>query len=256
MKTPPCILVFYVVNDNLEHQLEDIYNYWFTQFDFAQTNGQPYKSTGGSLVWNEQIKRIIPANWDVKPLGEICSFRNGINYDKNIEGDKTYRIVNVRNISSSAIVLDENDLDEIRLPQRQGDKYCVSSESIIVARSGIPGAPRVLHKPNDNTIFCGFIICCTPCDKMLQYYLAFYLKQLEGSSATQTGGSILQNVSQDTLSSLLIPVPPKELLNEFNEMVSRAFDIIHNNMNENTWLQDMRDWLLPMLMNGQVSVGD
>ena len=91
---------------------------------------------------------------------------------------------------------------------------------------------------------------------MLQYYLAFYLKQLEGSSATQTGGSILQNVSQDTLSSLLIPVPPKELLNEFNEMVSRAFDIIHNNMNENTRLQDMRDWLLPMLMNGQVSVGD
>jgi len=244
------------VNDNLEHQLEDIYNYWFTQFDFAQTNGQPYKSTGGSLVWNEQIKRKIPANWDVKPLGEICSFRNGINYDKNIEGDKTYRIVNVRNISSSAIVLDENDLDEIRLPQRQGDKYCVSSKSIIVARSGIPGAPRVLHKPNDNTIFCGFIICCTPCDKMLQYYLTFYLKQLEGSSATQTGGSILQNVSQDTLSSLLVPVPPKELLNEFNEMVSRAFDIIHNNMNENTRLHDMRDWLLPMLINGQVSVGD
>jgi len=244
------------INDNLEHQLEDIYNYWFTQFDFAQTNGQPYKSTGGSLVWNEQIKRKIPANWDVKPLGEICSFRNGINYDKNIEGDKTYRIVNVRNISSSAIVLDENDLDEIRLPQRQGDKYCVSSKSIIVARSGIPGAPRVLHKPNDNTIFCGFIICCTPCDKMLQYYLTFYLKQLEGSSATQTGGSILQNVSQDTLSSLLVPVPPKELLNEFNEMVSRAFDIIHNNMNENTRLHDMRDWLLPMLINGQVSVGD
>lgn len=254
LKIDEKILINNKINDNLEHQLEDIYNYWFTQYDFAQTNGQPYKSTGGFMVWNEQIKRNIPANWEVKLLGEICSFRNGVNYDKNIEGDKTYRIVNVRNISSSTIVLGENDLDKIRLPQKQGDKYCVSNESIIVARSGIPGAPRVLHKPNDNTIFCGFIICCTPCNKILQYYLTFYLKQLEGSSATQTGGSILQNVSQDTLSSLLVPIPPEGLLNKFNEIVLRAFDIIHNNMNENARLHDMRDWLLPMLMNGQVSV--
>ena len=91
---------------------------------------------------------------------------------------------------------------------------------------------------------------------MQQYYLTFYLKQLEGSSATQTGGSILQNVSQDTLSSLLVPIPPEEVLNKFNEIVSRAFDIIHNNMKENARFQDMRDWLLPMLMNGQTSVED
>lgn len=244
------------INDNLEHQLKDIYNYWFTQFDFAQTNGQPYKSTGGSMVWNEQMNRKIPTGWTVKPLGDICSFRNGINYDKNVEGDKTYRIINVRNISSSTIVLSENDLDEICLPQKQAGKYCVSDDCIIVARSGIPGAPRVLHKPNNNTIFCGFIICCTPCDKLMQYYLTFYLKQLEGSSATQTGGSILQNVSQDTLGGLLVPVPPEWILKEFNKIVLRTFEIIHNNMDENTQLRNMRDWLLPLLMNGQATISN
>ena len=244
------------VNDNLEHQLEDIYSYWFTQFDFPDITGQPYKAAGRAMLWNEKLKREIPSGWDVKSLGELCSFRNGINYDKSVAGNKTYRIINVRNISSSSIVLDEKDLDEICLPQKQGDKYCVANDSIIVARSGIPGATRILHKPSDNTIFCGFIICCTPVDKALQYYLTFYLKQLEGSSATQTGGSILQNVSQDTLSSLLVPVPPLPLITKFNEVALQTIELIHANTNEINELRNLRNWLLPMLMNGQATVSD
>ena len=242
------------INDNLEHQLEDIYSYWFTQFDFPNTTGQPYKAAGGAMLWNEKLKREIPSGWDVKSLGALCSFRNGINYDKSVAGDKTYRIINVRNISSSSIVLDEKDLDEICLPQKQGDKYCVANDSVIIARSGIPGATRILHKPSDNTIFCGFIICCTPVDKALQYYLTFYLKQLEGSSATQTGGSILQNVSQDTLSSLLVPVPPLPLITRFNEVVLQTIELIYANTNEINELRNLRNWLLPMLMNGQATV--
>ena len=244
------------INDNLEHQLEDIYSYWFTQFDFPDITGQPYKAAGRAMLWNEKLKREIPSGWDVKSLGELCSFRNGINYDKSVAGNKTYRIINVRNISSSSIVLDEKDLDEICLPQKQGDKYCVANDSIIVARSGIPGATRILHKPSDNTIFCGFIICCTPVDKALQYYLTFYLKQLEGSSATQTGGSILQNVSQDTLSSLLVPVPPLPLITKFNEVALQTIELIHANTNEINELRNLRNWLLPMLMNGQATVSD
>ena len=80
--------------------LEDIYSYWFAQFDFHDTTGQPYKAAGGAMLWNEKLKRYIPSGWDVKPLGELCSFRNGINYNKSAAGDKTYRIINVRNISS------------------------------------------------------------------------------------------------------------------------------------------------------------
>ena len=156
----------------------------------------------------------------MKSLGELCIFRNGINYDKSIEGEKTHKIINVRNISSTDIMLNENELDKIRLPQKQGDKYCVSAESIIIARSGIPGATRILYKPSNNTIFCGFVISCTPIDSDMQYYLTFYLKQLEGSSATKTGGSILQNVNQDTLSNLIVPIPPKEILGKFNQIRS------------------------------------
>lgn len=244
------------VNDNLEHQLEDIYNYWFTQFDFPDVNGQPYKSSGGAMVWNEQLKRKIPANWQLKQLGEICAFRNGINYDKDVAGDKTYRIINVRNISSSTTLLSEDELDKIILPQKHADKYCVAAESIIIARSGIPGATRILYRPSANTIFCGFIICGTPTESNMQYYLMLLLKQLEGSSATQTGGSILKNVSQDTLGDLLVPIPPKDVLAAFNHQAIQAIDFIHNNLNESANLRKLRDWLLPMLMNGQATVSD
>lgn len=148
-----------MLNDNLEKHLRLLYDYWFTQFDFPDENDKPYRSSGGKMVWNEQLKRKIPYNWDVTPLGEVCSFRNGINYDKNTVGDTTYRIVNVRNISSSSIILDEKELDNICLPRKQAKKYLISSNNILIARSGIPGAPRILYKPNGNIIFCGFIIC-------------------------------------------------------------------------------------------------
>ena len=244
------------INDNLEQQILSIYHYLFTQFDFPDEVGNPYCSSGGKMLQNDILKRNIPITWKVKTLGELCSFQNGINYDKGIIGDKEYRIINVRNISSSSILLDENELDIISLPHKKGDKYCVTDDSIIIARSGIPGATRILFKPTTNTIFCGFIICCTPTDKELQYYLTFYLKLLEGSSATQTGGSILQNVSQDTLSSLPVPIPPKMLLDEFNQTVLQTFELIHTNMNETSQLINLRDWLLPMLMNGQATISD
>ena len=245
-----------MLNDNLEQQILSIYHYLFTQFDFPDEVGNPYCSSGGKMMQNDILKRNIPITWKVKTLGELCSFQNGINYDKGIIGDKDYRIINVRNISSSSILLDENELDIISLPHKKGDKYCVTDDSIIIARSGIPGATRILFKPTTNTIFCGFIICCTPTDKELQYYLTFYLKLLEGSSATQTGGSILQNVSQDTLSSLPVPIPPKMLLDEFNQTVLQTFELIHTNMNETSQLINLRDWLLPMLMNGQATIND
>lgn len=130
-----------------------------------------YKTDGGLMIWNDKIKRKIPASWEIKSFGELCSLRNGINYDKSVEGEKMYKIINVRNISSSDLILNENDFDEISLPQKQGNKYRVSDNSIIVARSGIPGATRILQKPSGNIIFCGFIICCTPCDDIYKYSL-------------------------------------------------------------------------------------
>ena len=244
------------INDYLEQQLQLLYDYWFTQYNFPNEDGQPYKASNGLMVWNKMINHLIPADWKVKPLGTICSFRNGINYDKNVDGNTIYKIINVRNISSSTLFLDESNFDEICLPKQQGDKYYVSDDSIIIARSGIPGATRILCNPSSNIIFCGFIICCTPSDNTLQNYLTLYLRQFEGSSATQTGGSILKNVSQETLKNLIVPIPPQSLLNQFNDSILPIYNLINSNTKENVQLITLRDWLLPMLMNGQTTIED
>ena len=244
------------INDNLQQQLKLLYDYWFTQFDFPDNNGHPYRSSGGNMKWHDLLKREIPNSWNVQQLGELVSLKNGINYDKSVQGDCSYRIVNVRDISASDLIINEKNCDEICLPKSQGDKYLLTENDIIIARSGTPGATRLLIHPSEHVIFCGFIICCTPLQSVHHNYLCCYLKQLEGSSATKTGGSILQNVSQDTLNRLLVVIPPNSVLEMFNRSVNTMIELINKKTNENRQLIILRDWLLPMLINGQATIAD
>ena len=238
----------------LEAMAKTLYDYWFTQFDFPDDEGRPYRSSGGEMVWNEQLKREIPRGWTAKGLGEVCTFRNGINYDKDCIGNRVYRIANVRNITASSLIMDVSDFDEISLPREQADRYVIRENDIIIARSGTPGATRLIIDPADNVIFCGFIICCTPNDFRQRLFLTHFLKQLEGTNATKTGGSILQNVSQDTLKSLLVCFPNDVVVDSFNEKIKPIVEMMQSIIIENRELIKLRDWLLPMLMNGQAKV--
>lgn len=239
---------------DLEGMAKLLYDYWFVQFDFPDENGKPYKSSGGKMVWNEKLKREIPEGWEARRLEDLCSLRNGINYDKNEEGDADFKIANVRNITASTFLMDVNDFDVIHLKKEKAKQYFLKPEDIVIARSGTPGAIRLVQNPKNDTIFCGFIICCTPKVAGHRNYLAYTLKLFEGTSATKTGGSILQNVSQDTLNSLVICIPPDEFIEKFNIMITSILEGIQNTIDENRDLTSFRDFLLPMLMNGQVKV--
>ena len=241
-----------VINQNLEAMAKQLYDYWFVQFDFPNEEGKPYKSSGGKMVWNEKLKREIPSCFNIATMEKLCKFRNGINYSKDETGND-FQIVNVRNISSSKILLDGEDFDTITVPMTKAENYLLKSEDIIIARSGCPGSTRLLISPT-NTLFCGFIICCTPHNSSMRNYLTYCLKQLEGTNATTSGGSILQNVSQDTLKGLPIVVPNKQIINKFNETIELIFTRILNCLKETKALTKQRDELLPLLMNGQVSV--
>ena len=241
------------INAELEAMAKQLYDYWFVQFDFPDENGKPYKSSGGKMVWNEKLKREIPEGWEVKEMGDMLNFSNGINYEKDIAGDKKYRIINVRNITSSSIFINKDDLDIIELPSKQANNYLITEDDIIIARSGTPGSTRLIMNPYD-VIYCGFIIKGTPRNNNNKYILMYYLKQLEGTQATKTGGSILQNVSQDTLKSLRMIVPPENIVNTFNQFVDKIFNSINSNIETSNHLTHLRDSLLPMLMNGQVTI--
>ena len=242
------------MNAELEAMAKQLYDYWFVQFDFPDENGNPYKSFGGEMVYNSTLKREIPAGWEVKGLGGILSFSNGINYEKGIEGDKVYKIINVRNITSSSVYINKADLDEISLPSTLAENYLIENDDIIIARSGTPGSTRLIDKPED-ILYCGFIIKGKPNKSIFKYYVMFFLKQLEGTQATKTGGSILQNVSQETLKSLNIVIPPDDFIYPFNDIIDSYFSLLNKKQDEINYLTHLRDSLLPMLMNGQVIIG-
>ena len=240
------------INDNLEAMAKQLYDYWFVQFDFPNEEGKPYKSSGGAMVWNKKLKREIPSCFEVVNMGKLCDFRNGINYSKDETGND-YQIVNVRNISSSRILLDGEDFDVITVPTSKAENYVLKPDDIIIARSGCPGSTRLLLS-SANTLFCGFIICCSPNDSSMRNYLVYCLKQLEGTNATTSGGSILQNVSQDTLKGLHVIVPQKQIIDKFNKTIELIFARMLNCLKESKALTKQRDELLPLLMNGQASV--
>ena len=238
----------------LERMMREIYDYWFVQFDFPDENGKPYQSNGGKMTYNPQLKRNIPQGWEVKKLGDLCSLMNGVNYNKEDLGDKKYKIVNVRNITASSLLLDDSNFDAINLKSTLADKYLIENNDILIARSGTPGAVRILPYANNDTIFCGFIIRCKPNDIVYKNYLTYSLKMLEGTNAMVTGGSILKNVSQETLKRNYILLPKNNLLDKFNTITNTIIKEMEYTTKQTQTLTALRDFLLPLLMNGQASV--
>ncbi|MFH6611648.1 restriction endonuclease subunit S [Streptococcus suis] len=242
------------INEELEAMAKPLYDYWFVQFDFPDENGKPYKSSGGKMVYNDQLKREIPEGWEVKQLGELCEFRNGINYEKSETGDTLSKIVNVRNISNSSTFVTTYDLDSISLDRKRIESYLVTDRTILITRSGIPGATRIVSDIPANTIYSGFIIGATVANLNLFYYVFYHLKNIEMLMSNQSAGTIMKNISQTTLSEIRIAIPNKEIQKVFSNQVRSLLDVIENNLKQNQELPQLRDWLLPMLMNGQVKV--
>ena len=244
------------INARLEQMAKTLYDYWFVQFDFPDTDGKPYKSSGGEMVFDETLKREIPKGWEVKSLGEIVNFKNGINYSSDDVGDSVSYIVNVRDVSNSSIFIHEDDLDIVNLQSDKLQAYQIKENTILVARSGNPGATRLLINTNKLVVYCGFIIAAEPKESNLLNLLFWFLKNQEERISDISAGTVLKNVSQDVLKRGCIVIPDKFILNKFNEFNRNIFAEISSMIKQNHRLTQLRDFLLPMLMNGQVSVAE
>ena len=245
------------MNQKLEAMAKRLYDYWFVQYDFPDKNGRPYKTTGGSMTYNPILKREIPAGWEVSSFTDFGFFKNGINYDKNEIGDETVKIVNVRNISDSTTYFNIDELDDITLKSDDIQKFVATPKDILLARSGSPGATRLLPQTDKKIIYCGFIIRYQLNEQDLdkQLYLFHVLKGYEQVTSTQSAGSILKNISQDTLNALMVVMPQSSVLDAFNKKIAPIYSMLRKNISELNKLTILRDKLLPLLMNGQVVVG-
>lgn len=244
------------MNQKLEAMAKRLYDYWFVQYDFPDKNGHPYKTTGGPMTYNLTLKREIPEGWEVSSFTDFGFFKNGINYDKNEIGDETVKIVNVRNISDSTTYFNIDELDDITLKSDDIQKFVTTPKDILLARSGSPGATRLLPQTDKKIIYCGFIIRYQLNEQDLdkQLYLFHVLKGYEQVTSTQSAGSILRNISQDTLNALTVVMPQSSILDAFNKKIAPIYSMLRKNICELNKLTALRDKLLPLLMNGQVVV--
>lgn len=229
-------------NRVLEQTAKTIYDYTFLQ------------CAGHQTTYNKTLNRNIPTNWEVKKLGEIADFKNGINYDPSKPGDKKTKIVNVRNVSSSTYFISETDLDDLFVDEKHAAKYYVSQDDILITRSGTPGAARMIAPSKEPVVYCGFIIKMTFDDKKMKNYLFFKMKELEFAIQKQSAGSILSNISQDILNNLEIAIPDAKTLNDFNARIVPLLKKQLVNTKQIETLTTQRNTLLPLLMTGQVEV--
>lgn len=207
------------------------------------------------MVWNKNLKREIPEGWEVFTLEELGTFRNGINYSKEDRGDKKYRIVNVRDITASSLLLDWRDMDELYLSSSNADKYLISDSDILIARSGNPGATRILPTSDVETVFCGFIICYSLKQIIYKSLITYRLKDLESTTKVQSNGSILSNISQDTLKRQFIALPSENVITKWNRIILPIWDALSSSKKASMEAIALKQDLLPLLMNGQVSIG-
>ena len=236
-----------------------LYNYWFVQFDFPDINGKPYKSSGGKMTWNSDIKREIPEGWGVKTFSCcIKSINSGLNprdnFKLNIGGEIKY--LTVKNLTKEG-TLDFSSCDLIdekarNIVHRRSD---IKKGDILFASIAPLGrCYLIVSEPEDWDINESVFSIRPNYENMVSSFLYMmftseeFVKKAEGNSA----GSVFKGIRITELLDLLTIIPPKPVLDRFDETIKRLFVLKANLQLENQKLSDMRDFLLPMLMNGQI----
>ena len=233
------------INQELEAMAKTLYDYWFVQFDFPNQKGKPYKSSGGKMVYDPELKREIPEGWGVEKLGDIANITmgqspKGISYNEVGEGmlffqgstDFGWRFPVARQYTTepSRIAEEDDILLSVRAP--------VGTLNIADTRCCIG---RGLAAINSKVGVNSYIF-----NVMQDFKKLFDMRNSVGT----TFGSI----TKDDLYSLQLVYPPNELLMKFDQSVKSFDREIKNRSRQNQGLTQLRDWLLPMLMNGQVKV--
>lgn len=217
------------INQELEAMAKTLYDYWFMQFDFPDQNGKPYKSSGGKMVYNPELKREIPEGWGVEKLSHFLTIKNGKDH-KHLQDGK-FAVY-----GSGGIMRTVTD-------------YLYSGESILFPRKGTLNNVMYVNEKfwTVDTMFYSEV------NKNNSALYVFYSVKDIDFNKLNTGTGV-PSMTSSILYDLNIIVPEENILEKFNSIVKRNYETIKLNNIQNQELTQLRDWLLPMLMNGQVKV--
>lgn len=233
----------------LEAMAKSLYDYWFVQFDFPDENGKPYRTSGGEMVWNERLKREIPKGWKIGNLYDIANFVNGIACQrfrprKNEDGLPVIKIKEMHDgITNDTEFVTEN------IPEKNkvfDGNILFSWSATLEVRywfGGNGGLNQHIFKVVPKGYFSNEYVY-----EQLSAYIINFVKMAEARKTT------MGHITTDHLEQSCIVLPPEEVIKRFSEAAQPIHRKIGQAMQENRELSKLRDWLLPMLMNGQAIV--
>lgn len=248
------------INAKLEQMAKRLYDYWFVQFDFPGADGKPYKSNGGKMVWNEELKREIPEGWEVKSVNDISVSYRGVGYTSDDEKSETDEnvvlILRGNNISNNHIVFDSNTvyLDKTFVsPDQEIHKFDLVMTMSSGSKEHVGKSAMFLYdSPHSYGAFCNKITPNKDCQYFLENYLhSEYFKKYIQVTCSGTG---INNLTNEHFDKAKFAFPSDEVLKAFNDKMKAIYDKQGILEQENLKLTSMRDKLLPLLMNGQVVV--
>ena len=248
------------MNAKLEQMAKRLYDHWFVQFDFPNADSKPYKASGGKMVWNETLKREIPAGWEVKSVNDISISYRGVGYsaddEKSVNDKDVVLILRGNNISNNHIVYDSNTvyLDKSFVSEEQKiHKY----DFVMTMSSGSKehvgkSAMFLFDSPHSYGAFCNKITPNKECQFFLENYLhsEFFKKYIKVTCS----GTGINNLTNEHFDKALFAFPTENLLKSFNKKVGPIYEQVGVLEQEIQKLTALRNRLLPLLMNGQVEV--
>jgi len=247
------------INAELEAMAKTLYDYWFVQFDFPDAIGKPYKTSGGKMVWNEALKREIPEGWEVEKVSKSSNIVDCLHSKKseyNFVDDETY-LLQLENIKDDGLI----DLSKKYHVSKEDYKNWttrieVKDNDIIITNAGRVAATAQIP----SNIIAGIgrnITAIRPVSISPTFlYVAFQCSEMKRQIALNTDtGTFFKSLNVKGIKELLIARPSKNTEEKFESIVFPMRRKREQNQIENQELASLRDWLLPMLMNGQVTVG-
>ena len=241
------------INQELEAMAKTLYDYWFVQFDFPDQNDKPYKSSGGKMVYSPELKREIPEGWGVAKVEDIAQTGSGgtpkstnVSYYSN--GEIPW--INSGELEQTVIASTSNFITEEGLNNSSAKLF--PSGTILVAMYGATAGKVsfLTFEASTNQAICAIMLT----DIRMRYYLKNVIEDLYQYLVKLSTGSARDNLSQDMIKNIKVVIPSNDILDRFYDFSNNIIKEITKKQQENEQLTQLRDWLLPMLMNGQVKV--
>lgn len=233
------------INQELEAMAKTLYDYWFVQFDFPDQNGKPYKSSGGKMVYNPELKREIPEGWGVEKLGDISQYvtEKVDSFELNIENY----------VGTDNMIADMGGIEFTTSIPKSGTSTKFSVGDILISNIR-PYFKKIWL--SDRTGGCSADVLCIRTNRIISKEFVYATLARDDFFNYDVAGSKGSKMPRGDKKHIMeYPIVFEfGIAEQYSKIVKPIYEAVHENNNQNQELTQLRDWLLPMLMNGQVKV--